>query len=103
MAKSLLEQLPSIVAARKRQTAQILEHTEGQNRVSLRARGLVLLAKSRVGFNPGGDTKAQSALNDENAMRKQSAVLGRRARVDEAPMISVMADIGLTCCLARPS
>jgi hypothetical protein len=38
MAKSLLEQLPSVVAAGNRQASQILEHMEGQNRVSLQTR-----------------------------------------------------------------
>jgi adenine-specific DNA-methyltransferase len=51
MAKSLLEQLPSIVAAGKRQAAQILEQLEGQNRVSLQTRELVIPAKDRQGFN----------------------------------------------------
>lgn len=51
MAKSLLEQLPSIVAAGKRQAAQILEQLEGQNRVSLQTRELVVPSKDRTGFN----------------------------------------------------
>lgn len=51
MAKSLLEQLPSIVAAGKRQAAQILEQLEGQNRVSLQTRELVIPSKDRTGFN----------------------------------------------------
>src|SRR5688572_15170205 len=55
MAKSLLEQLPGIVAAGKRQAAQILEQLEGQNRVSLQTRELVIPAKDRVGFNLWGD------------------------------------------------
>lgn len=55
MAKSLLEQLPSIVAAGKRQAAQILEQLEGQNRVSLQTRELVIPAKDRVGLNLWGE------------------------------------------------
>jgi len=43
--KSLLEQLPSIVAAGKRQVAQILEQLEGRNRVSLQTRELVIPSK----------------------------------------------------------
>ncbi|MGW0456047.1 MULTISPECIES: hypothetical protein [Gordonia] len=35
MAKSLLEQLPGIVAAGKRQAAQILEQLDGPNKVML--------------------------------------------------------------------
>lgn len=42
MSKSLLEQLPSIVAAGKRQAAQILEQLDGENRVSLQTRELVI-------------------------------------------------------------
>lgn len=38
MEKSLLEQLPSVVAAGNRQASQILEQMEGQNRVSLQTR-----------------------------------------------------------------
>jgi len=55
MAKSLLEQLPTIVAAGKRQAAQILEQLEGQNRVSLQTRELVIPSKDRAGFNLWGD------------------------------------------------
>jgi adenine-specific DNA-methyltransferase len=42
MSKSLLEQLPSIVAAGKKQAAQVLEQLEGRNRVSLQTRELVI-------------------------------------------------------------
>lgn len=45
MSKSLLEQLPSIVAAGKRQAAQILEGLEGRNRVTLQTRELVIPSK----------------------------------------------------------
>src|SRR5690625_1424480 len=59
MSKSLLEQLPGIVAAGKRQAAQILEQLEGRNRVSLQTRELVIPSKDRGGFNfwgnDGGD------------------------------------------------
>lgn len=66
MAKSLLEQLPSIVAAGKRQAAQILEQLEGQNKVSLQTRELVIPAKDKTGFNLWGsraDEATQSAPN----------------------------------------
>lgn len=53
MTKSLLEQLPGIVTAGKRQAAQILEHLEGRNRVSLQTRELVIPSKDRAGFNFG--------------------------------------------------
>ncbi|OIJ33073.1 site-specific DNA-methyltransferase [Rothia kristinae] len=51
MSKSLLEQLPGIVAAGKRQAAQILEQLEGRNRVSLQTRELVIPSKDHAGFN----------------------------------------------------
>ena len=55
MSKSLLEQLPGIVAAGKRQAAQILEQLEGRNRVSLQTRELVIPSKDRGGFNFWGN------------------------------------------------
>ncbi|MGB3327895.1 MAG: hypothetical protein WBA46_03015 [Thermomicrobiales bacterium] len=42
MAKSLLEQLPEIVARGKRQAEQILEGIDGRNRVTLQTRELVI-------------------------------------------------------------
>lgn len=45
MSKSLLEQLPSIVAAGRRQAAQILEGLEGRQRVMLQTRELVIPSK----------------------------------------------------------
>jgi adenine-specific DNA-methyltransferase len=45
MTKSLLDQLPSIVAAGKRQAAAILESLEGRNRVTLQTRELVIPSK----------------------------------------------------------
>ena len=55
MSKSLLEQLPGIVAAGKRQASQILEQLEGRNRVSLQTRELVIPSKDRAGFNFWGN------------------------------------------------
>lgn len=55
MSKSLLEQLPGIVAAGKRQAAQILEQLEGRNRVSLQTRELVIPSKDRDSFNFWGN------------------------------------------------
>ncbi len=51
MGKSLLEQLPGIVAAGKRQAAQILEQLEGRNRVSLQTRELVVPSKDMANFD----------------------------------------------------
>lgn len=45
MSKSLLDQLPGIVAAGKRQAQQILEQLEGRNRVTLQTRELVIPSK----------------------------------------------------------
>jgi len=45
MSKTLLEQLPGIVAAGKRQAAGILESLEGRNRVALQTRELVIPSK----------------------------------------------------------
>lgn len=45
MSKSLLDQLPAIVAAGKQQAAAILESLEGQNRVTLQTRELVIPSK----------------------------------------------------------
>ncbi|MDT0307749.1 DNA methyltransferase [Streptomyces sp. DSM 44917] len=51
MGKSLLEQLPGIVAAGKRQAAQILEQLEGRNRVTLQTRELVIPSKDTANFD----------------------------------------------------
>lgn len=48
LAKSLLEELPGIVAAGKRQAAQILEQLEGRNRVTLQTRELVIPSKDSI-------------------------------------------------------
>jgi adenine-specific DNA-methyltransferase len=48
MSKSLLEQMPAIVSAGKRQAAQILEQLEGRNRVTLQTRELVIPSKDTV-------------------------------------------------------
>jgi len=61
MSKSLLEQLPGIVAAGKRQAAQMLEQLEGRNRVSLQTRELVIPSKDRGGFNFWGNDGADAA------------------------------------------
>lgn len=51
MSKSLVEELPGIVAAGKRQAARILEQLEGRNRVSLQTRELVIPSKDHGGFD----------------------------------------------------
>ncbi|GAA0401109.1 site-specific DNA-methyltransferase [Micromonospora gifhornensis] len=65
MGKSLLEELPGIVAAGKRQAAHILEQLEGRNRVTLQTRELVVPSKDtsardlfRQPLQAGGDIAA---------------------------------------------
>lgn len=67
MSKSLLEELPRIVAEGKRKAAQILDSLEGRNRVSLQTRELVIpnkdtLADDLFGLKQGTDVD-QSAPN----------------------------------------
>lgn len=50
VAKSLLEELPSIVAAGKRQAERVLESLEGKNRVTLQTRELVVPSKASAHF-----------------------------------------------------
>lgn len=50
MSQSLLEQLSTIVTAGKKQAAQILEQVEGQNRVTLQTRELVIPAKDAAAY-----------------------------------------------------
>jgi len=49
--KSLLEQLPGIVAAGKRHAAMVLEQLEGPNRVTLQTRELVIPSKDTPNFD----------------------------------------------------
>jgi adenine-specific DNA-methyltransferase len=67
MSKSLLEQLPRIVAAGKRQASQILEQLEGRSRVSLQTRELVIPSKDRGGFNFWGND-GESATETPNRL-----------------------------------
>ena len=68
MSKSLLERLPGIVAAGKRQAAQILEQLEGQNRVSLQTRELVIPSKDRAGLNLFGDRADEKTESSPNRL-----------------------------------
>jgi adenine-specific DNA-methyltransferase len=63
MSKSLLDQLPSIVAAGKRQAAAILESLEGRNRVTLQTRELVIPSKDTAAadlFRAAKDDRANA-------------------------------------------
>lgn len=64
MSKSLLEQLPGIVAAGRRQAAQVLEQLEGRNRVSLQTRELVIPSKDRAGLNLWGNNDEGGIASD---------------------------------------
>lgn len=71
MGKSLLEQLPGIVAAGKRQAAQMLEQLEGRNRVTMQTRELVIPSKDTSAADlftsaeraSNSSTSADGALN----------------------------------------
>lgn len=52
MSKSLLEELPKIVANGKRQAQQILEQIESRHRVTLQTRELVIPAKDTRQSSP---------------------------------------------------
>lgn len=56
MSNSLLEQLPEIVKAGKRQAKQILEQLEGKNRVSLQTRELVIPSRDTSALYSSGQT-----------------------------------------------
>lgn len=64
MSKSLLEQLPGIVAAGKRQAAQILEQLEGRNRVTLQTRELVIPSKDTAGLDLFRSVRQEAAGGD---------------------------------------
>lgn len=72
MSKSLLEQLPTIVAAGKRQAAQILEQLDGANRVTLQTRELVIPAKDTAATDlfatPPGSTLPGSPSKQPNRL-----------------------------------
>lgn len=72
MSKSLLEQLPHIVAAGKRQAAQVLEQLEGKNRVSLQTRELVIPSKDTSAsdlFANAGQSSAATGTGAETPNR----------------------------------
>lgn len=64
MSKSLLEQLPGIVAAGKRQAAQILEQLEGRNRVTLQTRELVIPSKDTASLDLFRSVRQEAAGGD---------------------------------------
>jgi adenine-specific DNA-methyltransferase len=62
VAKSLLEQLPDIVKAGKRQAEQILEQLEGPQRILLQTRELVIPNRATSGFDFSDPTAATDAF-----------------------------------------
>ena len=67
MSKSLLEQLPGIVAAGKRQAAQLLEQLDGASRVSLQTRELVI---------PSKDTAGKDLFDQDRRLETEAALAG---------------------------
>jgi adenine-specific DNA-methyltransferase len=68
-AKSLLEQLPEIVKAGKRQAQQILEQLEGPGRVSLQTRELVIPARDTAGLDVfGADSLERDIAGEPNRL-----------------------------------
>ncbi|MGB3414389.1 MAG: site-specific DNA-methyltransferase [Microbacteriaceae bacterium] len=72
MAKSLLEQLPDIVKAGKRQAQQILEQLEGPQRVSLQTRELVTPNRD---LGTGLNFNALSHTDDTFELRKMNRLI----------------------------
>ena len=74
MAKSLLEQLPEIVANGRKQAEKILEGIESRQRISLQTREVVL---------PARDTKAEDWINSQNkASQREEFAPGQASLVD---------------------
>ncbi len=76
MAKSLLEQLPEIVANGRKQAEKILEGIESRQRISLQTREVVL---------PARDTKAEDWINSQaKAAQREVFAPGQASLVDSA-------------------
>jgi adenine-specific DNA-methyltransferase len=97
MSKSLLEQLPSIVAAGKRQATQILEGLEGRNRVTLQTRELVIPSKDtaaadlfRAGRQGSNDTTPPNRLIYGDNLLAMAALL---AGDSETPSLRGQVDL----------
>lgn len=75
MSKSLLEQLPEIVRAGKREAERILEGLEGRTRIGLQTRELVTPAK---------DSNWQEFQSLRTAGKPKTTIGGESALVNEA-------------------
>lgn len=76
MSKSLLEQLPHIVAAGKRQAAQVLEQLEGKNRVSLQTRELVIPSKDTSAADLFANASRSSGVTGTGAATPNRLIYG---------------------------
>ncbi len=82
MSKSLLEALPGIVAAGKRQAAQILEQLEGRNRVTLQTRELVIPSRDTMrpdlfrGTGAGGTDTPNRLIYGDNLLAMAALLAG---------------------------
>jgi adenine-specific DNA-methyltransferase len=81
MSKSLLEQLPLIVAAGKKQAEQILEGLESRHRVSLQTREIVMPAKDAA----HGDWIKQAMRADSLVVEANSSPVGADLSAQPAP------------------
>lgn len=68
MARSLLEHLPEIVKAGKKQAQQILEQLEGAGRVSLQTRELVIPSRDTAGLDLYGSAATAEDLERPNRL-----------------------------------
>jgi hypothetical protein len=79
MAKSLLEQLPEILANGRKQAEKILEGIESRQRISLQTREVVL---------PARDTKAEDWINSQaKAAQREVFAPGQASLIDSAQPI----------------
>lgn len=99
MSKSLLDQLPSIVAAGKRQATQILEQLEGRNRVTLQTRELVVPSKDTASlhlFKPGHAATSQQVTTVPNRLIYGDNLLAMAALLagdEDAPSLRSKIDL----------
>lgn len=76
MGKSLLDQLPGIVAAGKRQAAQIMEQLEGHNRVTLQTRELVIPSRDTASVDLFKQANAAGSDIAQNAEQPNRLIYG---------------------------
>lgn len=96
MAKSLLEQLPEIVRAGKRQAQQILEQLEGPGRVSLQTREFVVPSRDTAGFDLYGREDLATTADEPNRLIYGDNLLAMAALLagdDETPSLRGKIDL----------